>query len=163
MTNPEYFLVRLSAQSKGSDPKQPSGGKPELTAQDIQMLCSMVGSVFDYWAITAKYCQSEVAEKNLLQAMRHLSRRSWHETEAFRDIPVNTDELDRMAEASVLSFLNPRDSEGNLRGDQWAAAYMRCHRNTFVKKFKAHWLRLTAKLNQLETSGLADIRNALRD
>jgi hypothetical protein len=159
--DPEYYLVRLTAQSKGADPKLPGGGKPVLTQQDIQLLASCVKNRFSYWALTGKYCDSEISESNLVEAMHLFSRSIWHGAPRNRNVLVSTLVLDRLAESAVIIYMNPRDGRGRMRTDAWISAYIGRSRNTFGSRYKLHWGALLGKLHELESEGLAEIRSAL--
>jgi len=159
--SPEYYLVRLTAQSKGSDPKVISGGRPELTSQDIQTLVALVRDRLDYLALTAKYCQSELAETQLLETTKADSIRIWHGTPSNWNTPIKTVELFRMAEAAMIVFLTPRDPQGRERTDTWISEYLGVHRNTYAKKNRAHCLKLLSRLSTFESSGLRAISDAL--
>lgn len=169
--NPEYHLVRLTAQSKRSDPKQPQGGMPEFSNQDVQLLCALIGAPTPegfntnlpaYWAVTAKYCQSDISEVNLVNWLQRISWAAWYGNRRNSDTPLMPSVNDRLAESAVLLFLNPRDREGKLRSLDWVASYVGKGRATFFRRYRAHWGRLLAKLHELETRGLGDVQFALR-
>ena len=160
MIDPEFHLVRLTAQSKRADPKHVPGGVPAWTAADVQALAGSIGDIFAYWAILAKFCQSDIATANLTDAIQRLSWQSWRDKPLNRDTAFSVDLSDRLAQAAVLCFICPRTSDGHLRGDEFVAAYIGRHRNTFAPRYKRHWQALLGKLHALESSGLEDLRRA---
>jgi hypothetical protein len=160
--NPEFYLVRLTAQSNGPNPKEPGGGIPEFTQQDIQQLISCIREPLVYAAINAKYCQNELAESFLLEAFRRLSRDAWHGNAAYRAIPVTTAILDGLAESAIIAYLCPIAPDKTARGYEWAAAYVGKDRKTFRYNYQAHWRSMSNKLAEYESEGLSNIRRAAR-
>jgi hypothetical protein len=160
--NPEFYLVRLTAQSNGPNPKEPGGGIPEFTQQDIQQLIACIREPLVYAAINAKYCQNELAENFLLEAFRQLSRDAWHGNPAYRTVAVTTGILDGLAESAIIAYLCPVAPDGTIRGYDWAAAYISKDRKTFRYNYQSHWRSMANKLAEYESEGLSNIRRAAR-
>lgn len=161
--NPEFHLVRLTAQSKNADPKHVPGGVPAFSVEDVQALAGSINDIFAYWAVLAKYCQSDVAITNLTEAFQILAWQAWRDKPSHRETAYSVDLSNKLAEAAVLCFLCPRDSQGHLRGDEFVARYIGRHRTTFGPKYKRHWQALLGKLHALESEGLQDVRRAQRE
>lgn len=153
----ESYLCRLTAQSKGSDPKQPPGGEPEFTFQEIQTI-TWTMDLFAFWVVMAKVCQDEISEANLAEAMRRLARAKWEGGD------TGTEILNRIAEAAVIVFLTPRGPNGHLRKDPWIAHYIEpgMHRKTFQRKYKHHYTMLLGVLDRANDRGMRYVKQALR-
>lgn len=160
--DPEHLLCRLTAQSKAQNPKMPTGGKPDLSFEDIQHASTKVRRLSGYWAVQARICQSKLAEKNLRQAMRRLAILAWHGDRAHRSTNVSTETLEGLADTAVSVYVNPRQKNGNLRSMEWVARQVGVHPNTFHKRYKLFWQRLASYLHQIDGEAQQDIRRATR-
>jgi hypothetical protein len=157
----EFLLIRRTAQSKGGNPKQPPGGVPQYTGQDIQMIASCVRSLPAYYAAAAKAEGDELASIKLLEAAQILSRMEWQRNYRNYDTRHTLNELARVAEVAVIKFLNPCDDQGKPRTEEWEAMYIGVAWRTWRQNYKHHQAYIEQKLDDFYKSAQDDIHRFL--
>ena len=72
----EILLARLTAQSIGADPKQSTGGKPELNAGDISLIASQAPHM-SFHALMTKCCADQISAVQLYVWLHDTSLTEW--------------------------------------------------------------------------------------
>lgn len=159
--------ARTTAQSKGSDPKQPGGGKPDLSVDDVQAAKSFLP--YGQWlALEARICQSEIAERDLRQAVIKISWYLWRKNEANYKTRITTQRLDLVAEAATLFFLNPylppnkQHPKGRLRDEEWAAKFAETTDEKWARDFRKHYAKIITTLIDLYNRGTHTAKKVLK-
>ena len=156
----EFHIARLTARS-ASDPKNPFGGKPEITVEDVQT--SMTSASWpEYTAVMAKFAQSEHAIQNLLELAKAVSSREWRRNERNYRTKITNERLDLVAEAAVLKFLNPNDQDIK-RDDEWCAKWISTSHNAWARDYRHHFDTVLAKLVDIYNSGTRIVRMQLNN
>jgi ubiquinone biosynthesis protein UbiJ len=163
MASMEFFLIRLTAQSKGSDPKEPGGGAPKYSPADVQMIVACVESLPAYYAAMAKVSGDERAAVRLLEMARMVSENEWRKNPRNREIRHTLNELDRVVEIAVLMFLNPHNKKGEPRTEEWMAKYVGVAWRTWKQNYKDHQTFIQQQLQDFYQRAQADIYRFTRE
>jgi hypothetical protein len=163
MASMEFFLIRLTAQSKGSDPKEPGGGAPKYSPSDVQMIAACVESLPAYYAAMAKVSGDERAAVRLLEMAHMVSEREWRNNPRNREIRHTLNELQRVVEVAVLRFLNPHDEEGKPRNEEWMAKYVGVAWRTWKQNYKDHQTYIEHQLEDFYLRAQDDIYRFTRE
>ena len=161
----EFQLARLTAQSKRSNPKIPTGGAPEITVEDVRTaLVSCPRPV--YLAVAAKVCQCERAELELRKVAHRVSSIEWRRNPMNYRTRASLEQIDLIADAAVLAFLNPNgeeDDDGNRvkRDEEWAARVCKVSVREFASNYRFHWKRVGSVLEGWYAEGASRFRSIL--
>jgi hypothetical protein len=147
----EYMLARLTAQTGNLDPRIPGGGIPELTAADISLIAAAAPHM-SYHALMAKYCDDQISEREILAWAHRTSLDEWFTNPAHATTPVQARQLNRLAELTVLAWINPQLPHGTSIPTR--AAYIGANHDTFRHNFQSHYAFLTGELGYLERIGI---------
>jgi hypothetical protein len=158
MTSIEFYLARITARSLGADPKQPPGGRPSITADDIRAAISLATKPREFHAMMAKYCGDDLSEAALLDWLVRYSGARY-----LVDYPtglISGERNQAIAESAMIWFLNP--TQGAARGLAGNARHAGVDPKTWRKYYDQHWRRMTAELFDLEANGVGLIWRTLR-
>lgn len=146
----EFDLVRLTAQSKGQDPKQPGGGVPEYTKADI-LACAAEMPHIAWHCIMAKYCGDKLSERELLDRAHRISIAEWFDNPEHRLKNIRAGQLIKVAELSVLAYLMPACQHAMSYGTR--AIYAGCRSSKWQECFQSHYEWIIGELEYAERIG----------
>lgn len=147
----EYQLARLTAQSKGANPKEPGGGIPTMTREDIAALASEAPHMA-WHALMAKYCDDAISEKRLLQHIHLLNIDEWFTNPKYATTKAAPMQLNKLAELAVLGWVNPQCP--HAKAVETRAAFIGAARETYRRVFQDHYAYLLGELGHLEQLGI---------
>lgn len=153
----EYLLARLTAQSSGPRPKEPGGGKPILTREDI---AAMAGDTkpMSYHALMTKYCQDSISDLQLRLWLHKVSLDEWFRQPEHHDTPTKASQLKRLPELAILGWANPKCPHALAIGTR--AVFTGCTADIFKRNYQKHYAFLLRHLDGLEYDGLLAVYRA---
>jgi hypothetical protein len=146
----EFDLARLTAQSSGPNPKEPGGGLPQYTRQEI-LACLAEVPHASFYCLLAKYCGDEQAERQVLKRIRRMSIKEWFDNPEHTTKRIEAGQLKKLAEVAVLAWINPRAPHGASQATR--AAYIGAAEETYRRNFQDHFSWITGELQYLESLG----------
>lgn len=162
----DFQLARLTAQSRGADPNQVKGGKPETPVEIIRLMAAHIESLPAYYAVIAKSCGDDIAVDNLCDIAISFSWREWRRNEHKRKTRISVERLNQATLAAVMMFLCPfyktAEGETKRRDDEWAARFAQTTDKKWAKDFADHSRLIVQRLTELEASGKADMMRFAR-
>lgn len=150
MSTLEYDLVRMTAQSKGSDPKEPGGGSPEYSVEELRACLAEVPHL-SWHCLLAKYHQDQQSEKELLKRAHMMSLREWFTNAEHRTKTIQAGQLARVAELAVLCFLLPKLPHASNYTTR--AAFVGCGHDKWRGTFQTHFDWIVRELEYQERIG----------
>jgi hypothetical protein len=155
----ENMLARLTAQSNGPNPKEPSGGLPTFTAADISLIASSAPHMA-WHALMAKYCDDLQSRLEIREYTHTISRMEWFSNPAYETIRVEARQLNKLADLVVMCWLNPRVPAGATLESR--SAYVGMNHETYRRNFQPHYAHLAGELGFLQQVGERAVRRFLR-
>ena len=158
----EFHIARLTAQSK-TDPKNPSGGKPEISIEDIQAARGCL-NWFEDVALMARTAQDRISSENLLGVAQAISTHEWRQYEKNYRTKITNERLDKIAQAAVLTFLSPFENPKAMvdqqvkRDDSWAAKWVGTTDQVWARDFRQHFGVVLGKILDHYISGHRKMR-----
>jgi hypothetical protein len=146
----ETLLSRLTAQSVGTEPKQSTGGKPELNAGDISLIASQA-PFMSFHALMTKCCHDRISALRLYVWLHDTSLSEWFLNPAHDRESIIIGQANRLVELAFISWAIPNAPEAStlvLR-----AAYVHANHDSFRRKYQDHYNRLVGELDFLEQVG----------
>jgi len=151
----EQLLARLTAQSIGSDPKQISGGKPELTTADISLIAAQAPHM-SYHALMSKCGADPHSTETLIYWLHNTSLTELFLNPAHDRDSIIIGQLNRLITLTWISWAIPYADEAKTIASR--AAYIRAGHDSFTRKYQAHYNFLTSELDYLEVVGRMAIK-----
>jgi hypothetical protein len=146
----ENLLARLTPQSVDIEPRQSTGGKPELTVGDISLIASQAPHM-SFHALMTKCCADQISAKRLYIWLHDTSLTEWFLNPAHDRESIVIGQANRLVELAFISWAIPRAPEAStliLR-----AAYVHSGHDSFRRKYQVHYNRLVGELDFLEQVG----------
>ena len=146
----EILLARLTAQSTGSDPKQPTGGKPEFNAGDISLIASQAPHM-SFHALMTKCCHDPISADRLYIWLHNASLTEWFLNPRIAHASIVVNQVNRLVVLSLIGWALPNAKETATIDNM--AAYIHSGFDTYKRKYQAHYSFLTGELDFLEKVG----------
>lgn len=146
----EVLLAKLTAQSIGSDPKQPTGGKPEFNAGDISLIASQAPHM-SFHALMTKCCADLISAEMLYRWLHDTSLTEWFLNPKNNQASIITGQVNRLVDLALLGWAIPNAKEAATIANR--AAYIRAGHDSFRRKYQVHYHYLTGELDYLEMVG----------
>lgn len=146
----ETLLARLTAQSVDINPRQSSGGKPELNAGDISLIASQAPHM-SFHALMTKCCGDQISATRLYIWLHDTSLTEWFLNPSHDKESVIIGQVNRLVELAFIGWAIPNAPEAStliLR-----ASYVRANHDSFRRKYQAHYNFLEGELGFLEKVG----------
>jgi hypothetical protein len=152
----EFDLARLTAQSSGPNPKEPGGGLPMYTRQEI-LACLAEVPHTAFHCLMAKYCGDDLSAHEVLRRARMMSLQEWFTNAEHTTKKIEAGQLNKVAELAVLAWLNPHGphSESN----QTRSTYTGIPFGTWRANFQSHYGWIVGELEYFERLGDSTYRN----
>jgi len=146
----EFDLARLTAQSSGPNPKEPGGGLPMYTRQEI-LACLAEVPHTAFHCLMAKYCGDQFSEREVLHFVQRMSIWEWFDNPAHATKRIEAGQLKRVAEVAVLAWINPHAPHAISQAAR--AAYIGAAEETYRRTFQDHFAWINGELQHLEAIG----------
>lgn len=155
----DQLLARLTAQSIGSDPREPKGGKPELTAADISLIASHAPHM-SFHALMVKCCHDPLSLGKLYVWLHDTSLTEWFLNKENEATTVQVGQVNRLVELSIIGWFNPGSRHAATLPCR--AAYVKTGADTFRSKYQKHFNYLVGELDFVEQIGRRAIQGFRR-
>jgi len=146
----EYDLMRLTAQTSGPNPKEPGGGQPEYSVEELRACAAEMPHVA-WHCLLAKYHQDELSERELLRLVQHWSLHEWFTNPEHQTKKIEAGQLNRVNELAVLCYLLPRIPHAENYSSR--AAFSGCNHELWKRNFQSHFTFLMRELEYNEHIG----------
>jgi hypothetical protein len=151
MSTIEYDLSRMTVQSSGPNPKEPGGGEPEYSREEL-MACAAEMPHLAWHCLLAKHHQDQLSERELLKRAHMMSILEWFTNPEHRLKPIQAGQLARVAELAVLCYLMPKIPHATSYTHR--AAFAGCGHDKFKTTFQSHLDWIIRELEYTERIGV---------
>lgn len=158
MTTIEFQLAKLAGGSLWRDPRDPPGGRPRLTVDELRAAFSIADlDPEEFDAMMTKYVQDRTSEERLVERVKRYSIEVFFDR--YPDYPITANRNQGIAESAVLWFANPE--LGRKRGEGGAAIHVGVSAPTWRRYYRDHWKATTAWLFGFESTARPKVWRAL--
>lgn len=147
MSTFEFDYCRLDAKSSGPNPKEPGGGEPIYSNEEIRACLAEVPHLA-WHCILAKFHSDQRSEREVLRRLKMMSIAEWFTNPEHATKSIKAGQLNRVAELALLSWLNPRCAHSQSTTTR--AAYVEMAHGTWRANFQGHYAWLLSELDYLE-------------